>query len=622
MALAPLLMAGVVACQRATEVSLEVSTDAICEDVSATSITTGSLESVEAKPPNAVTEACEPSNGRIGSITIVPSGEEDAEFAIRVVTGLVKSPERCVADGYMGGCIVARRLVSFIPNQRIVLPVEMAVDCVDVPCGLTETCWKGECVSARIEDPTVCTDPGGCVDAGPDEESTRPDGGFPDGSVPPNGDGGSAGTGGTAGSAGEPEPMEAGTAGGSGVGGVIDGGASGSGGAGSGGAGTGGAGSGGVGGSSGVGGAGAGGSSGVGGSGGTGTDGSVPDGGGMDGSVPDGGAMDGSVPDGGIPESGMDGSASDSGGADGSVPDGCATDGGAVYGPPGPSCDGMTGTECQGESCCLSILVPCGTFPMGRSEDGTDAVTDGDPDEQPEHDATVDDFYMDAFEVTVGRFRRFVEQYDGTPPPDGAGASPLIAGSGWQSSWNALLPSSQAALIDSVTCSSSQQTWKNSPGSNDNYPINCVSWYEAFAFCAWDGGRLPTEAEWEYAAAGGNQNRLYPWGTQPPDATLANYYDGDNSPRIDVGSYPAGQGRWGHRDLCGSLWEWALDGYSDTWYANGDCDNCAQLVDTSDRVFRGASWVNNGELLRAARRLYSLPSALTTYKGFRCVRSP
>ena len=84
------------------------------------------------------------------------------------------------------------------------------------------------------------------------------------------------------------------------------------------------------------------------------------------------------------------------------------SDSGIIYGIPGPSCDGMTGTESQGKSGCSSILVPGGTFPMGRSENGTDAYS-GYSDEQPEHDATVSDFYLDEYEVTVGRFRKFVE---------------------------------------------------------------------------------------------------------------------------------------------------------------------------------------------------------------------
>jgi formylglycine-generating enzyme required for sulfatase activity len=337
--------------------------------------------------------------------------------------------------------------------------------------------------------------------------------------------------------------------------------------------------------------------------------------------IPDGGGSAGTAGSGG---------AGGSGGTSGSGPGGTGGTGGTPYGNPGPSCNGMTGTECQGKSCCLNILVPGGAFPMGRSVSGTDAYGSGDSWEQPEHNATVAAFYLDEYEVTVGRFRKFVQQYDGTAPSAGAGAHPLIEGSGWQSGWNASMPSSQAMLISKVKCSSPYQTWRDSASGTEELPMNCVNWYEAFAFCAWDGGRLPTEAEWEYAAAGGDQNRLYPWESEAPSQTLAAYgclFSGTSSCAFEdiarVGSLPAGAGRWGHKDLAGNMWEWALDWYSDSWYshAGNACNNCANLTDGAGRVIRGGGFSSYDDPLRAANRSYGNPSDHYNYFGFRCART-
>jgi hypothetical protein len=89
----------------------------------------------------------------------------------------------------------------------------------------------------------------------------------------------------------------------------------------------------------------------------------------------------------------------------------------------------------------------------------------------------------------------------------------------WDVAWNASLPVDAAALTAAVKCNSTWQTWSDSPGtpSAESHPMNCINWYEANAFCIWDGGRLPSEAEWNYTAAGGSQQRQYPWGATAPD---------------------------------------------------------------------------------------------------------
>lgn len=285
-----------------------------------------------------------------------------------------------------------------------------------------------------------------------------------------------------------------------------------------------------------------------------------------------------------------------------------------------PSCSGLA-PICAGSDCCARVTVPGGTFPMGRSASGSDAHIDGFDDEQPEHDTSVSDYSLDRFEVTVGRLRRFVDQYTGAPLADGTGAHPLIADSGWRSAWNTELPASREELLLQLNELRPFCNWTDSPGDNEAAPINCVSWYVAFAFCAWDGGRLPTEAEWEYAAAGGAENRLYPWGADAPDQTQANFGGLDEYVSIPVGSSPGGSSRWGHDDLAGSMWEWVYDAYSAAWYstAGASCADCANTNDSEGRSsYRGGAWTNGAANLRAAIRNNFLRKNTNTNIGFRC----
>jgi formylglycine-generating enzyme required for sulfatase activity len=272
--------------------------------------------------------------------------------------------------------------------------------------------------------------------------------------------------------------------------------------------------------------------------------------------------------------------------------------------------------------CSDEIAVPGGTFTVGSP----DAV--GFANEHPSHLANVAPFLLDKYEVTVGRFRRFLAGFTGDGFPDGAGAQPLIPGSGWQSAWNGQM--SQLVMMSLSECGG---PWTDTVGASEARPVTCVTWYQALAFCIWDGKRLPTATEWEYAAVGGSEQRKYPWGDGSPSPSLAVYgclFDGQtdcsDADLPVVGSASAGAGRWGHLDLAGSVWEWTLDVYAP--YTDALCDNCANLDMTADdgRVFRGGDFIydDQGEQsdLRGASRLGFDAKFPDPTRGLRCARSP
>ena len=319
---------------------------------------------------------------------------------------------------------------------------------------------------------------------------------------------------------------------------------------------------------------------------------------------------------------------------------------GGLCGQP-PSCqatgDGMTNCGASSESCCASLEVTGGTFNRTYTNSGSGPTGQADP-------ATVTGLRLDKYDVTVGRFRQFVGAWNGGSgftPAAGSGKHTHLNGGqglansgsagtyepGWVVTDNGDIAPTASNLSDAVcdaTSAHAYATWSPSAGNDERLPINCVNWFEAYAFCIWDGGFLPSEAEWEYAAAGGNQQREYPWGSTDPGTAnqyaIYNCYYPNGSGTCagvvniaPVGTPTMGAGVWGQLDLAGNVWQWNLD-----WDANytNPCTDCASLTAASYREVKGGLFSGTTTGFLPPNRYDDGPTTRLNNVGFRCARSP
>jgi len=213
----------------------------------------------------------------------------------------------------------------------------------------------------------------------------------------------------------------------------------------------------------------------------------------------------------------------------------------------------------------MMVLVPAGCFMMGSDS--------GDSDEKPVHEICFDQpFWIDQTEVTQGQFKGF---------------------------------GGNAANASSFT--------------GDNLPVKQITWFEARNFCALRGARLPTEAEWEYAARG-PEGLIYPWGnTFVADNVV--YEGNSNNQSAAVDSRPGGVSWVGALDMSGNVWEWVSDWYDKTFYTHSLKSNPEGASSGTYRVLRGGAFSYREDVLRAANRFWVSPENGLVSWGVRCARS-
>ncbi len=252
------------------------------------------------------------------------------------------------------------------------------------------------------------------------------------------------------------------------------------------------------------------------------------------------------------------------------------------------------------------VWVPPGSFLMGTDDATLEELKALEPpawvmkelgSERPQHPVRLTDgFWIDKYEVTNAAFRAFVD--------DGGYTTPAY----WSEPGRAWLAAQRLEALP-ATC----------PGERPDHPRRCVTWYEADAYARWRNGRLPTEAEWEYAARGPNSPR-YPWG-DVFDASRCNVVDATGP--VPVGSYPDGASWVGALDMSGNAMEWVSDWLDVRYYTEGSAVDPSGPATGTVKVEKGGWWGSNPFVARSAYRHYEDPPEYgDKHIGFRIVSSP
>ena len=241
------------------------------------------------------------------------------------------------------------------------------------------------------------------------------------------------------------------------------------------------------------------------------------------------------------------------------------------------------------------VLIPGGTFMMGGLPNDPQATLD----ERPAHEVTLSSFYIDRYEVSVAQFAAFLRVLGSHAPSACLGYT----------CGRTKLETLQSHIYPGPAY--------NVEAGYENYPVNNVTWYGAQAYCQWVGGRLPTEAEWEFAARGA-QNTLYPWGDTPPDASLAVFGATRYDALAPVDTLTEGVSPFGLFHMAGNVEEWVQDAYTENYRTPTAEPSLARRP----RVLRGGSWLSPAVDLRVSARRAADPLHFDDFgpgTGFRCV---
>ena len=217
----------------------------------------------------------------------------------------------------------------------------------------------------------------------------------------------------------------------------------------------------------------------------------------------------------------------------------------------------------------------------------------GETDEQPVHQVEVRSFQIMRSEVTISMYRSCVD----------------------------------AGACSSLSTFSAACTWSETPTDKESYPANCMTWFQLRDFAAWVGARLPSEAEWEFAARSAGGEATYPWGDEAPSCERATFMGCSQGTTV-VCSLSSDRTSQGLCDMAGNIWEWIQDEYHDSyngapetgsaWCSTEDCS--AEMVSAPFRVLRGGYWSGETNYLRTTYRNSASPIVEYGFRGGRLAR--